>query len=83
MECSPFLHDMETQTDPCKDHMGIKPLYYSINRDHLGCSEIKAILANGLVERKLNVDALRIHGGNTSLERGRSSSRYSSSRRVK
>jgi asparagine synthase (glutamine-hydrolysing) len=54
------LHDMKKRRlILARDHIGIKPLYYSINRDHLVWgSEIKAILANGLVERKLDVDAL-------------------------
>jgi len=42
-----------------RDHVGIKPLYYSFGRDFIVWgSEIKAILASGLVERKLDVDAL-------------------------
>jgi asparagine synthase (glutamine-hydrolysing) len=42
-----------------RDHIGIKPLYYSFNKDYLVWgSEIKAILASGLVERELDTDAL-------------------------
>jgi asparagine synthase (glutamine-hydrolysing) len=42
-----------------RDHIGIKPLYYSYTQNHIVWgSEIKAILASGLIERKLDVDAL-------------------------
>lgn len=42
-----------------RDHIGIKPLYYAFNGNRLVWgSEIKAILASGLVERELNLDAL-------------------------
>ena len=42
-----------------RDHMGIKPLYYSIRAGHIiWGSEIKAILATDLVECSLNMDAL-------------------------
>ena len=42
-----------------RDHLGIKPLYYAFTARHLVWgSEIKALLASGLVERRLDVDAL-------------------------
>ena len=42
-----------------RDHIGIKPLYYSFNNERLVFgSEIKALLASGLVERELDLDAL-------------------------
>jgi asparagine synthase (glutamine-hydrolysing) len=42
-----------------RDHFGIKPLYYAITPRHLVFgSEIKALLASGLVERSLDLDAL-------------------------
>lgn len=46
-----------------RDHVGIKPLYYATVREGSGeClifgSEIKAILATGLVERAVNLEAL-------------------------
>jgi asparagine synthase (glutamine-hydrolysing) len=42
-----------------RDHIGIKPLYYSFSRSHIiWGSEIKALLASGLIERELDIDAL-------------------------
>jgi len=42
-----------------RDHIGIKPLYYSFAHKRIvWASEIKALLASGLVERKLDIDAL-------------------------
>lgn len=42
-----------------RDHVGIKPLYYAVTPDHLVWgSEIKSVLASGLVERRLDLDAL-------------------------
>ena len=42
-----------------RDRLGIKPLYYARTEDHLVFgSEVKAILASGLVERTLDIDAL-------------------------
>jgi asparagine synthase (glutamine-hydrolysing) len=42
-----------------RDHVGIKPLYYAWTRDCLVWgSEIKALLASGVVERALDLDAL-------------------------
>ena len=39
-----------------RDHLGIKPLYYAFNKNHIVWgSEIKAILASGLIERRLDV----------------------------
>jgi asparagine synthase (glutamine-hydrolysing) len=43
-----------------RDRLGIKPLYYAVTPDHVVFgSEIKAILASGLVNRDLDLDALR------------------------
>lgn len=54
------LHDMKRRKlILARDHIGIKPLYYSFSQDRLVWgSEIKAILASGLVERTLDVDVL-------------------------
>lgn len=54
------LHDREARTlFLARDHVGIKPLYYSALPRHLVFgSEIKAVLASGLVGRELDVDAL-------------------------
>jgi asparagine synthase (glutamine-hydrolysing) len=42
-----------------RDHLGIKPLYYAVTPRHLVFgSEIKAVLASGLVSGSLDVDAL-------------------------
>jgi asparagine synthase (glutamine-hydrolysing) len=42
-----------------RDHIGIKPLYYSFSRNHIiWGSEIKALLASGLIGRELDIDAL-------------------------
>jgi asparagine synthase (glutamine-hydrolysing) len=42
-----------------RDHLGIKPLYWCHTGPHLVFgSEIKALLASGLVDRRLDVDAL-------------------------
>jgi asparagine synthase (glutamine-hydrolysing) len=42
-----------------RDHMGIKPLYYAFDGRYLVFgSEIKVLLASGLVERKLDIDGL-------------------------
>jgi asparagine synthase (glutamine-hydrolysing) len=42
-----------------RDHIGIKPLYYSFNEKRIIFgSEIKAILASGDIERELDIDAL-------------------------
>ncbi len=42
-----------------RDHLGIKPLFYALGPKHLVFgSEIKVLLASGLVERALDVDAL-------------------------
>ncbi|HEU5304914.1 MAG TPA: asparagine synthase (glutamine-hydrolyzing) [Gemmatimonadales bacterium] len=42
-----------------RDHFGIKPLYYALTPQHLVFgSEIKAVLASGLVARTLDLDAL-------------------------
>ena len=42
-----------------RDHIGIKPLYYCFNGKHIVWgSEIKALLASGLIDRDLDIDAL-------------------------
>jgi asparagine synthase (glutamine-hydrolysing) len=42
-----------------RDRIGIKPLYYALSPKHLVFgSELKSLLASGLVERRLDVDAL-------------------------
>lgn len=42
-----------------RDHIGIKPLFYSFDGHHFVFgSEIKCLLASGLVERNLNLDGL-------------------------
>lgn len=54
------LHDVRQKVLLlARDHVGIKPLYYSLTADHLVWgSELKCILASGLVERNLDIDAL-------------------------
>jgi asparagine synthase (glutamine-hydrolysing) len=54
------LHDEKRQRLLlARDHIGIKPLfYYHDDRNLIWGSEIKAIIASGLIERQLNVDAL-------------------------
>lgn len=43
-----------------RDHLGIKPLLYARNGSHfIFASEMKAMLASGLVEREIEPDALR------------------------
>ncbi len=42
-----------------RDHLGIKPLYYASQGQHLVFgSEIKVLLASGLLQRELDVDSL-------------------------
>jgi asparagine synthase (glutamine-hydrolysing) len=42
-----------------RDPIGIKPLYYSFSQNRIVWgSEIKALLASGLIERELDIDAL-------------------------
>lgn len=54
------LHDSRRQRFVLvRDHFGIKPLYYALTPRHLIFgSEIKAVLASGLVDRSLDLDAL-------------------------
>jgi asparagine synthase (glutamine-hydrolysing) len=54
------LHDTVNQKlFLVRDHLGIKPLYYAYNSKYLVWgSEIKAVLASGLVDRNLDLDAL-------------------------
>ncbi|HXB45290.1 MAG TPA: asparagine synthase (glutamine-hydrolyzing), partial [Puia sp.] len=43
----------------CRDRMGVKPLYYFIDQDtFLFSSEIRSLLASGLIKRKINNQAL-------------------------
>jgi asparagine synthase (glutamine-hydrolysing) len=43
-----------------RDRMGVKPLYYFVNDQHfIFASEIRAILASGLVPPKINSDSIR------------------------
>jgi asparagine synthase (glutamine-hydrolysing) len=42
-----------------RDHIGIKPLYYSFSKNYIVWgSEIKSLLASGLIARDLDIDAL-------------------------
>jgi len=54
------LHDTNTKKLLLvRDHVGIKPLYYSLAKNNLIFgSEIKCLLASGLIDRALNMDAL-------------------------
>ncbi|NIS75878.1 MAG: asparagine synthase (glutamine-hydrolyzing) [Deltaproteobacteria bacterium] len=54
------LHDMKKRKlFLVRDHIGIKPLYYSYNGKYcVWGSEIKSILASDLIERRLDFDAL-------------------------
>src|SRR5918912_1396978 len=74
VECLPRLNGMfafavwderERQLTLVRDHVGIKPLFYASVDEKSGApgsfifaSEIKAILATGLVERKMNIEGL-------------------------
>jgi asparagine synthase (glutamine-hydrolysing) len=49
----------EQEIFACRDRLGVKPLYYFINDDQfLFSSEVRSVLASGLVKRKLNKHAL-------------------------
>lgn len=54
------LHDLaQRRLVLARDHLGIKPLFYSLDRQRLVFgSEVKALLASGLVQRRLDVDML-------------------------
>jgi len=54
------LHDLnQRRLILARDHLGIKPLFYSLDHKRLVFgSEIKAVLASGLVQRRLDVDRL-------------------------
>ncbi|NET04041.1 MAG: asparagine synthase (glutamine-hydrolyzing) [Symploca sp. SIO2B6] len=54
------LHDtVQKKLFLVRDHLGIKPLYYAFDHKYIVWgSEIKAILASGVVESSLDVDAL-------------------------
>jgi len=53
------LHDSrQRKLVLARDPLGIKPLYYALTPQHLiWGSEIKALLASGLIDRKLSIDA--------------------------
>ena len=53
------LHDArQRKLVLARDPLGIKPLYYALTSQHLiWGSEIKALLASGLIDRKLSIDA--------------------------
>lgn len=54
-----FWNDAEKELILCRDRMGIKPLFYYYDGNTVVfSSEIKGILSSGLVEAKLNRDAL-------------------------
>jgi asparagine synthase (glutamine-hydrolysing) len=54
------LHDSKNRRlYLARDHIGIKPLYYAFTAKHIVWgSEIKALLASGIVQRELDIDAL-------------------------
>ena len=54
------LHDSrEKKLYLVRDHLGIKPLYYSLTDDYLVWgSEVKVLLASGLVQPELSTDAI-------------------------
>jgi len=54
------LHDIKKRKlFLVRDHIGIKPLFYSFHRNHIiWGSEIKTLLASNLIEHELNIDAL-------------------------
>ena len=54
------IHDLRNNTLLlARDPIGIKPLFYAFNQHYLiWGSEIKAILASGLLDRELDMDAL-------------------------
>ncbi len=44
----------------CRDHFGIKPLYYFVDDNHiLFASEIKALLRHPVVKREVNIPAMK------------------------
>ncbi|HSH74209.1 MAG TPA: hypothetical protein VLA09_00780, partial [Longimicrobiales bacterium] len=55
------LHDTrKRRVVLARDRVGIKPLYYAATPGHVVFgSEVKAVLRSGLVERELDLDALR------------------------
>jgi asparagine synthase (glutamine-hydrolysing) len=67
-KCLPRLNGMfafiwydkqEEKTLLCRDRFGMKPLYYARNASYLiVSSEIKGILASGLIKKKLNISQI-------------------------
>lgn len=54
-----FWNNIKKELILCRDRLGIKPLYYYYDGEKvIFSSEIKGILSSGLVEAKLNYDAL-------------------------
>lgn len=55
------IHDREAGTlTLSRDRFGVKPLYYASRRGHFAfASELRPLLASGLVEKQLNADALQ------------------------
>lgn len=54
-----FWNNTKKELILCRDRLGIKPLYYYCDGEKvIFSSEIKGILSSGLVEAKLNYDAL-------------------------
>ncbi len=71
------IYDKENRTSfIARDRLGIKPLYYTLKDDTLlFASELRAILRSGLVEKKVNREALpdylqyqTVHAPNTIIE---------------
>ncbi len=60
-----FVDARENKMILCRDRLGIKPLYYYMDKEHLiFSSEIKGILNSGLIEAKFNRDTTDEYLGN-------------------